>query len=83
MQRVTRMCDLQPGEIGTVSSLNHKDAITRRLLELGLIEGSRVTCLGRSVWKDPTVYVICGAQIALRKEVSCGVLLKEVQPWRP
>lgn len=83
MQGVARMCDLLPGQCGIVSSLNHNDIVTRRLLDLGLVEGSRVVCLGKSIWKDPTAFEICGAQIALRREVSSGVLLKEVQSWKP
>lgn len=77
------MCDLLPGQSGIVSSLDKDSNITRRLLDLGLVEGSQVACLGRGLWKDPTAYEICGAVISVRREICRGVLLKEVQPWKP
>ena len=74
------MCDLQPGQSGVVVSLDNTNAITHRLLDLGLIEGRRVACLGRALWKDPAAYEICGAVVALRRDVCRGVTLKEIQP---
>lgn len=40
----------------------------RRLMDLGLIEGTRVTCVGISVFGSPRAYRIRGAVLALRRE---------------
>ena len=39
----------------------------RRLRDLGLIENTRVVCLGRSPMGDPSAYLIRGTVIALRQ----------------
>ena len=83
MQEEIRMCDLRPGQTGVVTALDYDNPITERLMDLGLVEGSIVTCLGRSLWNDPTAYRICGAVVALRQEICRNVLLKEICPWTP
>lgn len=83
MHEDIRMCDLQPGQSGIIASIDENSTITRRLLDLGVIEGKRIICLGRSLWKDPAAYEICGAVVAIRREVCSGVKLKEVRRWRP
>lgn len=70
-----RLCDLSPGEQGTVASLCTQGPMRRRLLELGLIEGTRVECLCRSPGGDPTAYRIRRAVIALRRKDAMGVML--------
>lgn len=79
MQKI-QMCDLKPGQGGVVSEIR-KSSISRRLQDLGVVQGSRVLCLGKPIWKDPTVYLICGAAFALRKEACREVFLKEIVPW--
>ena len=58
---------LCPGEEATVLRLGLKGGMRRRLRDLGLAEGARVRCLGRSPLGDPAAYWICGAAIALRR----------------
>ena len=71
-----RMCDLAAGKSGVVAAISEDAPLYRRLLDLGLAEGSRVTCLGRSLWGDPAAYRICGAVVGLRREDSAFVLLE-------
>ena len=61
------MDQLCPGEAATVLRLGLKGGMRRRLRDLGLAEGTRVRCLGRSPLGDPAAYWICGAAIALRR----------------
>ena len=44
-----------------------------RLRDLGLIENTRVVCLGRSPMGDPSAYLIRGTVIALRRCDCCGI----------
>ena len=55
------------GERGRVASLRTVGTIRRRLLDLGLIEGTDVECLYVSPLGDPAAYLIRGAVIALRQ----------------
>ena len=58
---------LRPGERGTVLALRLQGPLRRRLRDLGLVEGARLQCLGRSPLGDPSAYLLCGAAGALRR----------------
>ena len=67
-----RLDELQVGASGRVTDVKRSDAMGRRLRDLGLIEGERVTCVGVSPLGDPRAYRICGAVIALRSsDAAC------------
>lgn len=57
---------LCPGEIAVVKRLNSKGPLRRRLLDMGLVEGTRVECLGMSPGGDPKAFLVRGAVLALR-----------------
>ena len=67
MTRIQTLSDLQPGQSATVRSVCAPDGMQRRLRDLGLIEQTRVVCLGRSPMGDPSAYLIRGTVIALRR----------------
>lgn len=46
----------------------------RRLLDLGLVEDTRIACVGRSPGGDPAAYLIRGAVIAIR-DADCSRVL--------
>ena len=71
---------LRPGQAGTVLALRLEGPLRRRLRDLGLVEGARLQCLGRSPLGDPSAYLVCGAAIALRRSDSCRIEV-EVEPW--
>jgi ferrous iron transport protein A len=48
----------------------------RRLIDLGLVRGTRVTCVLKSPAGDPCAYLIRGALIALRRADADGVALE-------
>lgn len=77
-----KLCDIPPGQRAVVCDLEIQGAMRRRLLELGLIAGTPVECLGRSPWGDPTAYLIRGSVIALRAEDSAGILVTESEEAR-
>lgn len=66
---------LSEGKTGTVKKLINTGGMRRRLLDIGLIEGTDVACLQKSPAGDPVAYLIRGAVIALRKEDSQNILV--------
>ena len=58
------------GEQARVCRLDAAGPMRRRLLDIGLIEGTRVSCLHRSPLGNPAAYGIRGAVIALRDQDS-------------
>ena len=67
MEKEKTLADLLPGEKGTVRALKAEGSMRRRLLDLGLIEGTEVECVGQSPCGDPLCYLIRDAVIAIRK----------------
>ncbi len=76
MRTITRLNELRPGESAIVAGLETRGPMRRRLLDLGLVENTRVECLGRSPGGDPSAYLIRGAVIALRGRDCAGILVR-------
>ena len=68
MQNELSLAALAEGQSGVVTGIDSSgsEAMARRLLAIGLIRGTRVTCVGVSPAGDPAAYFIRGAVIALR-----------------
>lgn len=64
------------GDIVTVKALKSTGAMKRRLQDLGIIEGTSVKCVLKSPSGDPCAYLVRGAVIALRNEVSSQIVVK-------
>ena len=58
---------LNPGEEGRIASIDSRDAIGRRLLDLGLVPQTRISLVRRAPLGDPSLYELCGYQLCLRK----------------
>ncbi|MBQ3816979.1 MAG: ferrous iron transport protein A [Clostridia bacterium] len=68
---------IMPGQTAVIENINCGGSIKRRLLDIGLVEGTKVECVGKSPSGDPSAFLIRGAVIAIRSEdcrqiaVSC------------
>ena len=76
MDTPLRLCELRPGQRAVVRELAAVGAMRRRLLDIGLIPGTPVECVGRSPGGDPAAYLIRGAVIAIRHEDGAGVMMQ-------
>ena len=59
-----------------VKNLISEGLIRRRMLDLGLIDGTEVESLQKSPSGDSVAYLIRGAVIALRSEVASMILVE-------
>ncbi len=66
MNRTCSLCDIEVGERAIVERLCVHGTMRRRLLDIGLCNGTEVRCVGRSPMGDPSAYLIRGAVIAIR-----------------
>ena len=69
--------ELPLNTVGIVNNLDCNGNIRRRLLDLGLVKGTKITPVFKSPSGDPTAYEIRKTLIALRKEDSKLINLKE------
>lgn len=76
MNSVHCLNDLQPGQSARVKALTAPDPMCRRLLDLGLTQGTRVTCVHESPAGDPRAFLIRGAVIALRAQDCRRILIE-------
>ncbi|MDI6711119.1 MAG: FeoA family protein [Thermoanaerobacterales bacterium] len=76
---VISLYDLPIGKTGIVESVQAEEMTRRRLMDLGLVPGTKVKALRKSPAGDPTAFDIRGAVIAFRREESSliAVRLKE------
>ena len=64
--KTVAMSTLKPGMKARIKSIDSKEDIRRRLLDLGMIENTIIECVGTSPLGDPSAYLIRGAVIAIR-----------------
>lgn len=77
------MSALRDGQSAYVKNIDADPAMRRRLLDIGLIPGTKVTCQGRSPAGDPAAYLIRGAVIALRSKDAGNVSLERDAAAQP
>lgn len=70
------MNKMRPGERAEVEAVAAERGIKRRLLDIGLIPGREIECVGISPSGDPAAYLICGALIALRASDISNITVK-------
>ncbi|MBP0956783.1 MAG: ferrous iron transport protein A [Oscillospiraceae bacterium] len=79
MNNISALSSLSEGSTAVVTEMNSTGDMRRRLMDMGLIEGTRVICLHRSPAGDPIAYLIRGAVIALRKEDTGNIMVRTDQ----
>lgn len=73
MNHIISLYYLPVNTIGTIEHLDCIGSIQRRLLDLGMIKGSKIIPLFKSPAGDPIAYSIRGSVIALRKEDALNI----------
>ncbi len=69
MNKIT-LDKLDINKIATISNLDCKGDLRRRLLDLGLVNGTNIIAIFKSPMGNPIAYEVRGTIIALRKEDS-------------
>lgn len=74
------LADLHPGEVGEVLGISPacQGIQRRRLLDLGVVPGTRITAELVSLGDGPVAYLVRGALIALRREQQRWVRVRRV-----
>ena len=68
--------EIMPGGFATVKEIITDGDMRRRLLDIGLIPGTLVECIGKSPGGDPKAFLIRGAVIAIRAEDAAGIAVE-------
>ena len=70
------LSDLDVMECGTVESVSSEGSMHRRFLDIGLVPGTRVVCVGKSPLGDPKAFLFRGTKVAIRCRDAKGIILK-------
>ncbi|MGC4017780.1 MAG: FeoA family protein [Muricomes sp.] len=85
MKKELSLNDVNPGQKAVIRELRSDESIHRRLLDIGLVKGTKVECVGRSPGGDPSAFLIRGAVIAIRSE-DCRDIMNHIpegeSKWR-
>tara|TARA_B100000676_G_scaffold249214_1_gene253206 strand:+ start:269 stop:511 length:243 start_codon:yes stop_codon:yes gene_type:complete len=74
------IADLAPGQAGTVAGFSEIDAITERLMHLGLTEGADVKLIRLAPGGDPIEIDVMGYALSLRKHEASMILVDGIEP---
>lgn len=72
------LSELKEGQSGTVIYIDTSGSMRRRLLDLGVIEGTTINCVHKSPSGNPVAYQIRGAIIALRTDDSQNIKIASI-----
>ena len=68
------LSDMKKGERSVIKEIKIEGTLRQRLMDIGFIEGTEVTCVRISPFGDPKAFLIRGTVIALRNEDSSLIL---------
>ncbi|MCL4441809.1 iron transporter FeoA [Desulforamulus profundi] len=74
-ENIISLCDLPVGKAAVINSIEAEGITRRRMMDLGLVPGTRVEALRISPAGDPKAYKIRGAVIAFRQEEGSKILV--------
>lgn len=64
--------EIVKGQMACITQINGEDAISIRLMEMGLIDGEQIQLLGKAPLGDPLEFAIRGYRLSLRlNEAKC------------
>ncbi|MGI6011404.1 MAG: ferrous iron transport protein B [Ruminococcus sp.] len=72
------LTQLNPGQSAVIQNILLTDAARRRVQEMGIIPGARITCLYPAPSGDPIAFQVCGAVVALRREDARQIQISSI-----
>jgi ferrous iron transport protein A len=69
--------DLRQGQDGFIKNIIGDEKLSKRLLALGCIEGTRVTLKNKAPLGDPIIINVRGFDLAIRKKDAANIKIKE------
>ncbi len=70
---------LSPGQRAVISEVSGNDAISVRLMEMGLLDGEEIELIGRAPLGDPLEFLIRGYRLSLRAEEAQRVVITRAE----
>lgn len=68
--------ELNINKIATISEINIDTKLKRRLMDLGLVKGTKIRLMFKGIFGNPRAYEVRGSLIALRNEDAKRIIIK-------
>ena len=78
MNKTYCLSDIKPGQQAEIEEVKAPGTMKRRFLDIGLISGTKVECIGSSPLGDPSAYLLRGAVMAIRSDDCQGVKVRHI-----
>lgn len=69
--------ELSRHETASITSLNFTGDIKRRMVDMGIFAGNKITLLRRAPFNDPSEYTILGYKLCLRRSDAEKIIIKK------
>lgn len=76
MKEYNTLNEVRLSEEVIINKINCNENIKRRILDLGMIEGTKIKPVFKSPLGDPIAYEVRGSLISLREEESSNIEIK-------
>jgi Fe2+ transport system protein FeoA len=73
-----RLSDLVEGQSATITQIGGNGVLRRRVLEMGLLKGTRVYVEKYAPLKDPLELIVKGYHLSLRVEEAAQIRVEDV-----
>lgn len=73
---------LKPDESGIIKEIKLQGKLKSRLLELGIVENTKVKLIKYAPLGDPIQISIRGYNLAIRKEIARDIEVQKINEWR-
>lgn len=83
LRAASTLKDLRRGEEGILDGIDLPEDLSRRLMELGFLPGTRVMAASAAPGGDPRVFRVDGSEIALRRETAARLRLRPATKREP
>lgn len=75
-EKLKSLIDLQDGQSGIIISLNGGRNLTKRLADLGIGPGTKITVLRTSLFAGPVQVEVSGSRLVLGRGLSSKILVE-------
>lgn len=73
-----RLSDIKQGQWAVIDRVGGSGALRRRILEMGILKGTRIYVEKYAPLKDPLELIVKGTHVSLRVEEASQISVREV-----
>lgn len=73
MSNIKKLSELSVGQEGKIAEISKESSVRRRLMDMGIIQGTKISLEGKAPMGDPIEVKLRGYKLTLRKSEADAV----------